>query len=260
MKTSNQLLVITSVSALGIFGLAHLALYGEYKQGNIIPETQLRNEQFRRYDLPEPQYLFIQGLLFVTIIPSDTFHIELENKDVPSMGPKASLLGEETGDPPQPTYRIAGDTLLIMGARASKIARTLDPELPWNFPQVNIYCRNVPAILVENGQVFLKGSVRHAPGFRQLQLRDAICGVGKRPAGGNEQEHPDNFDTLRIDAANSVVVLNQPANIRSLSMRMDNRSELRDRNAEIGKISLDCADKAVIILSGKNQKKINSCN
>ncbi len=96
MKTSDKILLTSALSSIGILGLVHLTLFAEYKRGDILTEKGIHAEDFRRVDIPAPEYVSVHGLFRVDIIPSDTFYIEFEKNDQHVPGAGLILKG---GDP-----------------------------------------------------------------------------------------------------------------------------------------------------------------
>src|SRR5258708_40247290 len=108
MKTSNKLLVALGVGIFLLVGLLQLVLYSNYRQGLVISAKELHTENYNRYKLAAPSYLWLSWALWGHIIPSDTFYVQL---------PKENKL---TG---ALSYRQSGDTLLSTGKNEVPIHR-----------------------------------------------------------------------------------------------------------------------------------------
>ena len=113
MKTSDKLLLTAALSSLGILGLVQVTLYAKYRSGNFVTEKELHAEQFTVYKMAAPEYLSVQGLLRVHIIPSDSFYIEVEkNTDFPRSGPVMIVKGVRVPGPAAIAYHVEGDTFI----------------------------------------------------------------------------------------------------------------------------------------------------
>src|SRR5258708_6686904 len=96
MKTSNKLLIALGLGILLGIGLIQVALYSNYRQEHIVSPKDLHTERYKRYDMAAPSYLSLNGIIWVNIIPSDTFYIEFPKTGASSL-----------------SYLQSGDTLLI---------------------------------------------------------------------------------------------------------------------------------------------------
>lgn len=267
MKTSDKLLLGFSLASLGMFGGIHLVLYAEYKSGNIAEEKELHNEQFNRFRMPQPRYLSLQGTIWVNILPSDSFYVEFPKKPIYP----ADVFFQRTKnapDPALPHYQQKGDTLTIMGNNNGvPIHRPFaDPGYEASVPAINVYCRGLQEIDLLNGQVVLNGAgsasrlvtARLRLENSTLWFGDAIYYRGDYLGTQNPNPAPEpreNFDSLEVEAVNSVVLLNRTADIRSLHIRLDKGSELNDQLGSVEHLTIGYSRDSRISLGGDNLKK-----
>ena len=239
MKTSNKLLIALALGILLGIGLIQVALYSNYRKGLIVSPDQLHSERYIRYDMAAPSYLSLTGILWVNIIPSDTFYVEFANK--------ASSL----------SYRHSGDTLLITGDNNVPIRR---PFADWfyraNQQQVNIHCRGLKEIFFSNGQLYLHGAGNQAGlASAKIHIDSSTLWIGDYRENDSEPAATEFFDSLDIHSVNSVFLLNRSASVHRLQVLLDNGSELNDRAAQIDSLTVNYSSDSRVGLTGANLKK-----
>ena len=287
MKTSDKLLLIFFLVSLAVFGAVHLALYAEYKHGDILSVKDLHEQEFLKYRMPAPQYLSLKGTLWVNIIPSDSFYIEFPA--VETHPEEGFFVKTRPGAEPkrEQRFRLAGDTLLIAGENEATIHRPF-VEFPYRLivPEVNVYCRGLREIRILNGQIALRGTGGAGgaggnggaggaggnggaggtsgglPVTSRLVLKNSTLWIGNYKNSLEYTSPEERFDSLDIESRNSIVVLNAPSIIRSLHVRLDDSSELNDQHASVGKPEINYSPDSRINLTGVNLKKakIIPCN
>ena len=240
MKTSNKLLIALGLGILLGIGGIQVALYSNYRKGRIVSPKALHAEKYKRYDMAAPSYLSLNGILWVNIIPSDTFYVELPKTAASSL-----------------SYRQSGDTLLITGNNNIAIHR---PFADWfyrgNQAQVNIHCQGLKNISVTNGQLYLQGTDDKGslPSAR-IHTDSSTVWIGDYREQGPKTAAKEYFDSLNIQSVNSIFLLNASASIRKLQVKMDDRSELNDRQALIDSLTVNYSSNSRVGLTGDNLKK-----
>jgi len=256
MKTSNKLLIAGAAGVLLLIGAIQMALYSSWKSGKIVSPTTLHAENFVKYTLPSPTYLSISGVLWVNLIPSDTFSIEF---------PKKNNLKEKTTRIPQRfangdnelSYRQSGDTLFITGNNKAAIYR---PYADWfyrmNQMQVNIHGRNLKGIFLVNSQLDYRGAAWPAGSpVTTLSADSSTVWIGDRALRDDQSVDKEFFDHIGIRSVNSVVLLNASASIQNLQADLDDHSELIDQKALIDSVRIGYDRDSRIGLTGINLKK-----
>jgi hypothetical protein len=261
MKTSNKILLISSLSSMGIFGLVHLTLYARYEQGKILTENDLHEKQQALRMIQVPRYLALRGLLQINIIPSDTFYIEFRSSPddnrvvLLKQADDAAITNGST-----PSYHRKGDTLFIEGEKGQTVYQdNAGMMIQWPFPVVNVYCRNIGMIEVDGGQVTLVGAKRTADAAgdqTRLIARNSIVWVGEYH-NWNDPVFPEFFDTLRIRAFKSTVLLNRFTVAAHLQASLTDNSLIEDRKIVIGRLlELSGDSTSRVTLTGKNLQKL----
>ncbi len=239
MKTSNKLILISSLSALGVFGAVHLALLSNYRNGRIHSEDEMNQDRFTAYHMSEPAWLSLKGQMHADIIPSDSFHIELE-KNVPGL-----------------TYRMEGDSLIISGPSSEGVNPHGSWNEYWQWPRVYIFYSRLKNIRAE-GSYLAYGNPEGTPGqSARFMLKDAQLWIGAFNPQVDSVFLNERFDSIQIGETNSTVVLNRQAQVARLSTRLDNQSEIIDRYCRIDTGWMVAAPYAKIYLMGRNFNKIS---
>ena len=257
MKTSDKILLISSLSSIGIFGLVHLALYAKYRRGDILMEKNLHAQQLAVHPIPAPRWLVVRGLLRTHIIPSDSFAIEfLDGMDEVRrirLKQAGGLFPEKVEEP---FYHREGDTLFIEGDKGQEIDQQFASQMrPAPFPIVNVYCRGLELIEMEGGQITLVGGTRARPAGANLAIRNGVLWVGQYHSQA-DKDYPDLFDTVQVRASGSTVMLNNPVMVARLQANLTNHSLIDDRNIDIGQLALNCDSTSKVSFTGKNLQKL----
>jgi hypothetical protein len=259
MKTSDKLLLTFLLVSLAVFGAVHLALYAEYKHGDILSVRDLHKEAFVKYRMPAPKYLSLNGTLWVNIIPSDSFYIEFPKNEIhPEEG---FFVKKKQAVERKQSYHLQGDTLLIDGDNDVIIHRPFsDFRYRMDLPEINIYCRGLREVRVSNGQVLLRGVDAGEAGgglsaTTRLVAENSTLWIGEYKDPPEPGAPAERFDSLDIESRNSIVLLNAHSVIRSLHVRLDDNSELNDQQASVGIPEIDYSPNSRVNLTGGNLKK-----
>ena len=258
MKTSNKLLIALGLVILLGISLIQVVLYSNYRQGRIVSPKELQSERYTRFAMTAPSYLSLTGILWVNIIPSDTFYVEFPKENRPTaMDKKISTLPRFANETSSLSYRQSGDTLLITGDNNVTIHR---PFADWfyraNQQQVNIYCHGLKEIFFSNGQLYLHGA-DHQTGLpsAKIHIDSSTLWIGDYKEYDSEPAATEFFDSLDIRSLNSVFLINRSASIHKLQVQMDHRSELNDRQAQVDSLLVNYSNDSRVGLTGENLKK-----
>jgi hypothetical protein len=255
MKTSDKLLLGVASGVLILLCVIHLLLHNNYRKGNIVSAAALHDEGVVKFRLPEVHYLFLTGTIWVNIIPSDSFYIELpQTPGLQSYAGQVNVLAKFNTDTQTPGYHQLGDTLWVTGGNDQMIHR---PFADWvyqlSLPQVYVHCRHLKEIRLHKGQLYLQG-----PGDGevlspvQLKIDSSTAWIGQFLENSHRPVHKEFFDSLDIQSTNSILLLNTPANIRVLHARLDDESEINDRRAVLGHAVINCNSDSRVNLTGDN--------
>lgn len=233
MKTSNRLILGFVVVSIGLFVGLHWVLYGKYRKGEFVTDNQLRTEDFVQYKITKPKVVSFNGTIWVNLIPSDSFALELPKVNVDpdagifDYGPRVNLKGPKF-EGKALGYEIKGDSLIVTGNTTITVHR---PFSPWYYRrqvlQVNLYAPSFDDVVVNNGQLCLRGMSSGAGRSAHLTIRNSTLWLGMQYETWRH-DVPENFDSVSINAANTFIVLNTSANIRLLNADIRDSSLLSD--------------------------------
>jgi hypothetical protein len=259
MKTSNKLLLGFVLLSFGTFLAVHGALYGKYRNGEFVGTEQLRSEEFIRYPIAKPRVISFDGTVWVNLIPADSFALELPrvNKDPDEGmfddGPKVRVKEIGSGDNAL-VYEQKNDTLFVRGNTKVTIHR------PWaahyyrrGVPIVNLYAPSFDKILLNNGQLCLRGMAPFGKAPTHLTVSNSTLWIGMQYENVR-RDLTESFDSLDIGCTNSIVVLNSAANINYLSAQLKDSSVITDQYSILKNATITTSPDSRVDISGSNLK------
>jgi hypothetical protein len=256
MKTSDKLILGAILCFVGLIAVVEGVLHSKYRSGDYLTATDLHHEEYVQFHQPAPSVLMLDGTIWVNLVPADSFYFEFPVH--PQDPEEAGYFAENaTPDGKVLRYKRSGDTLFINGNYHKPVHRAFfDKFYLRELPQVYIYGRAFREIGVTNGQVWLQGTDDSAiDRTARLSVTNATLWVGNYSSYGSEKT-PEYFDSLDIGANNSVIVLNRPARIGKLSVRLADSSVLYDEYAGLRDAEVGYDDGSSVNLTGRNIKKI----
>ena len=234
MKTSNKMIlgfiVVTILAFLGV----HAILYNKYRKGEFVAEGKLHSEDFVRYPVAKPRVVSFDGTMWVNLIPADSFALELPRVNIdpdagmfeygPAVKQKmAGFEGKALG------YAVRGDTLVVTGNTTTTVHR---PFSAWYYrrriPQVNLYAPSFENIILNNGQLCLRGMSSGGGRSARLTVDNSTLWIGMQYES-QRRDVPENFDSLDVISMNSIIVLNSSAQIRLLRASLRDSSIITDQ-------------------------------
>lgn len=256
MKTSNRILLIFLISGVILFAAIHFSLYRKYEKGEIVTERELLHEFYSDYEMSVPAYLSLSNFRNIVIIPSDSFHFEIEKKSGGTAG-----------------YKLIHDSLFIFGAANPSVTLTASAKpivttsgeeriTALNTPSVFLseqllilYCPPLKMLKIRDGSICLYGTSDHSNNRFEAYIQDCEFNFSNRNLYETAYENKY-YDSISIHSARSYVNLNKNSVVRSLYMSMDGESQLVDNKSIIENIYLDCKPDSWLHLSGENLKRV----
>jgi len=239
MKTSDKIILFSTLTVIGLFGAAHLLQYVRYRAGDILTYKDLNREDFVPHAGTQPTWLILEGPMRASIVPADSFHFDLAKRDLSSF-----------------RYRQSGDSLIIEAdGRLTK-----NPHQGWNdylpFPAINIYSPVLRGIHIRNGFAVLQNERGRRGISASLELDSAQLWVGAYNQDKDSVIQTEPYDSIRINAVNSAIILNRQAYVKALDLRLDDLSDLVDRFSRFDTARVMGEKNTNIHLKGSNFKKI----
>ncbi len=248
MKNSDKLLLSIIVGFFALFGIINLTLYGLYKTGHVIRESDLFESSPVRKNMPTPGYLSVSDVSFVRLFASDHFAVEYQAEKLKPG--KEALLADLEPDKysglvkptPPLSFSQKGDSLM----------------LSVNNTAVTIYFPSIPTILVNNASVEMQGTSHPDGPDCQLILRncETIIGLDYDPA----PEPARYLGALSIQAAKSTIRFEPQLHIRDLNLMFDETSNIEPPFSKVGKLHIQAAGNSTITINGDNINKLLETN
>lgn len=247
MKTSNKILLIFFLSAIGVLGAVHLALYAKFSKGEIVTGEDREKEILIAYNGAAPSRLILKDNLNVTIIPSDTFSVEMDKRDAEKI-----------------TCRRSGDSLILTGDKAGWID-PFDEQRDFNSLPVTVYCGHLENIFLSGCMGRINGRKKPERFTIDLTLKDASLRTGGYFEYYGNPHQPlirEYYDSIRVDASHSNLMIQQNGSIRSLYVQLADGSwirdgsPIRDGKARIERAEIHYSDDSWLDLSGENLRKL----
>jgi hypothetical protein len=239
MKTSDKIILFSTVAALGLFGASQLLQYSRYRAGDILTYKDVNREDFDPHTGTQPAWLILDGPMRARIVLSDSFHFDLAKRDVSSF-----------------RYRPSGDSLIIEGDKRFNS----NPHLGWNdylpLPAINIYCPVLKGIRIRNGFAVLENEQGQRGVSASLELDSAQVWVGAYNQDQDSVIQTEPYDSVKIHAFNSSIILNRQAYIKRLELQLDNRSDIIDRFSRMDTAFIMGDKNTNIQIRGSNFKKV----
>jgi len=239
MKTSDKIILFSVLTGLGLFGAIHLLQYARYRSGDILTYKDLDRQDFAPHAGTQPLWLILDGPMHASLFASDSFHFDLARRDLSSFH-----------------YRQSGDSLIIEGDR--RLIK--NPHQGWNdywhFPAINIYCPVLRGIRIRNGFAVLQNEQGRRGVTASLELDSTQLWVGAYNEDRDSVIQTEPYDSISIKAINSSIVLNRQAYVKSVDLRLDDRSDFVDRFSSFDTARIMGEKNTGIHLKGSNFKKI----
>jgi hypothetical protein len=240
MKTSNKLLLTFFLFVLAVFSTVHLTLYSQLRHGHIFNSRTSMEGWPHVYDGPAPDVLVLEGNINITLIPSDSFFVEVQEEFA------GKIHCRSTAD----SLVVKGDTSFVS-----------DPHRFFgnysDFPWVSVHMGRHTGIRLRSVLALLRGNDKPVSFDTHITATDTQLWIGES-YGTNGADYPSQFyDSLQVEGVNTDLVLHSNAHIRHLTANLDSRSEVNDLRANIGTIRIQYTPQTKINLTGVNLDKLN---
>jgi hypothetical protein len=241
MKTSDKILLYSTLSAVGLFAAIDLLQFAQYRSGDILDFKALQQRDYTRHSLAGIHWLVLDGPILSTLRPSENDSLEF---DVNKM--------QEAGV----DWVRRGDTLTI----SKKGGRIRSPHDNWysfmDYTPVHLYTPSLRGIRVNNGNVSLANE-SGKPGLSAHFVIDSTqMWVGAFMPDADSVYSVEPWDTISVRGANSNFILNRQAHVKELGLLLDNGSQAEDRFSKVDPGFIQGDTNTIIHIRGKNFGKI----
>jgi hypothetical protein len=241
MKTSDKILLYSTLAAVGLFAASNLAQFAKYRSADILDFKALQQQDYTRHSLAGIQWLVLDGPIRSTLRPSDNDSLDFE----------VNKMQEAKVD-----WVRRGDTLVI----SVRGVRVRGPHDNWfsflDYVTVRVYSPQLKGIHVNNGSVSLANEM-NKPGLSAHFVIDSTqMWVGAFTPEADSVYSVEPWDTISVRGVNSNVILNRQAHVKKLGLLLDDRSQAEDRFSEVDTGFIQGDTNTIIHIRGKNFEKI----
>ncbi|HTE26087.1 hypothetical protein [Flavitalea sp.] len=235
MKTSNKVLLSLFIAVLLIITSIHVALTQKYKNGKF---TIARSGPKKDSITIKPvNYVRLNGLENVVLVPSDSYRLELE-KNMPLSF----------------RYYVSGDTLIVTGD--TSISSGSDNNRHRIYQEISLHLPEFSMIVAENTSLSIVGKLDTTKGgVTRVELNESRLLFGNRI---NEQDAAMYFGDVFVTAKqrSEVDLSSNKIHFNTLSFELE-KSIFRDN--EVGGIKnlmIKADDSSLVQISGQNLQKL----
>jgi hypothetical protein len=238
MKTSDKILLFSTLGALGLFVTVDLLHYAKYRAGEVLTYKDLETQDFDRHRLDGIHWLVIDGPIRTTLRPAEYFEFDIPKRN------EAQFY-----------WLRQGDTLQIFTKR--RYGR--DAHQGWfayfDYPSLRIYSPQLKGIRFNKGFAVLGNEEGHKALNAAILLDSTQLWVGSYQPEDDVVFQAEPWDSITVQAFNSNVVLNRQAHIKAVTLQLDDQSEASDRFSIIDTGYIKGDTGTFLHMHGKNFKK-----
>jgi hypothetical protein len=241
MKTSDKILLYSTLSAIGLFVAVDLSLYAKYRSGDILGFETLQEKGYTRHALAGIKWLVIDGPIHTVIRPGETDSLEF---DVNKME-----------DAHVDWFR-RGDTLTIV-VKNRRVRSAHDNWFSYgDYASVRVYCPPLKGIHINNGVAVLDNEANRKGISASLVIDSTQLWVGVFNSNWDSVYRIEPWDTMSVRGVNSNFILNRQAHVKQLDLSLDDRSEVTDRFSTVDTGFIQGDTNTNVVLRGRNIEKI----
>lgn len=228
MKTSNRILLATLILTLLILTAIHIALFARLKSGNYTVIKDPMRAGFEEHVLNNVNYVMMDGLDNVDVIPADTLSLGLRRQDAGRVN-----------------YKVSGDTLLIQ-LDSSEITGQQHDYLPVQLSIPSVIPVEARACAINlNGA---RDSVKAAT--NTFILKQSILGFNRQ-----QENYKQYWKQLSIVATDESNISLDPLSCIDSAVIQLTHSNLDDNRAIFQKLTITTDDNSKLSLTTSNLKK-----
>src|SRR5581483_11633457 len=146
MKTSDKIVLYSTLSVFGILAMVHLLHYVKYRRGEILDFNAIEAEDFTQHSMTGINWLVLDGPMHTVLYPADSLRFDLDKR----------------GDA-RFVYSRDGDTLHVALDAWARSAHD-DWHSYQGYPRVHLFFRELKGIRIRNGYAVLDNE-RGRPGM-----------------------------------------------------------------------------------------------
>jgi len=241
MKTSDKILLYSTLSAVALFALVDLLHYAKYKKGEILTFDKLNTLDNVSHSFAGIRWVVLDGPMRTTLYA----------------GGSDSVLFQISKDQQREfLYRQDTDTLVIR----TKGRNARDAHQNWfgyvDYPALQLYFPPGTNFHILQGFATLDNEAARSHRNARFLLDSSQLWIGGYDRYKDSVYSIEPWDTISAAGINSNIVLNRQAHVRMLDLKLDNKSEATDRWSTIDSGYLQGDTNTYIHLRGKNFQKV----
>jgi hypothetical protein len=240
MKTSDKILLCTTVSVIGIFIVMDALHYIGYNRGQILDFAALEQQDFISHEQEGIHWLVLDGPMRTIFYPADRLKIDIDRHEASRF-----------------QFERRGDTLLVsLGRYHARNAHDNYYSYGENVP-VRVFLPAMKGIKLINGFAVLDNEEGRKGISAALELDSTQCWVGNYDRNADSVYSIEPWDTITVKGVNSNFIVNKQAHIKALSLRLDAESEMSDRFSLIDTAYIQGDSTTALHLNGRNFRKLH---
>ena len=239
MKTSDKLLLYSTIAVLGIFLLIDVLHYVNYRRGRILDFAAIERQDFVAHAESGVHWLVLDGPMRTHFYPADRLKIDVDRS-------KAARFHFERN----------GDTLRVsLGSYWARSAHDAFASYGEYIP-VQVFFPALKGIQLINGFAVLDNEAARKGLNVTMELDSTQCWVGNYDPDRDSVISVEPWDTLRAKIINGHLILNRQAHVKTLELWLDNKAEATDRFSRIDTAVIRGKTTSTVLLRGENFKRL----
>jgi hypothetical protein len=239
MKTSDKILLFSTLGALGLFVTVDLLHYAKYRAGEVLTYKELEAQDYDRHPMNDIHWLVLDGPMRTILRPAEHFEFDIAKEDESRF-----------------YWLRQGDTLQLF----TKQRYARDAHQGWigyfDYPPIRIYCPQLKGIRFNKGFAVLANEEGRKGLTASLTLDSTQLWVGDYYPEHDSVFQTEPWDSISVRAVNSNFVLNRQAHVKTVNLQLDGRSEASDRYSTIDTGYIKGDTGSYFHMRGKNFKKL----
>lgn len=238
MKTSDKILLYTTVSFIGIFVAVDLLHYVNYRRGKIMDFAAIERQDYFSHEEEGIHWLVLDGPMRVSLYPADRLKVDIPRSDAAHF-----------------QVRRAGDTLIVsfegVWARGAH-----DNYSSYDYPSVPVFFPALKGVRLIKGFAVLDNSEGRNGVSAALELDSTQCWVGRYNMEADTVASVEPWDSISVKGVNCNFIVNRQAHVKVVEVRLDAKSEMSDRFSLIDTGYIQGDSTTTLHLHGRNLNKL----
>jgi hypothetical protein len=240
MKTSDKILLYSTVSVIGIFLAVDLLHYIDYRRGKILDFAGIEQRDFVSHEEEGIRWLVLDGPMSTIFYPADGLKVDVDRSRAAHFH-----------------FKRQGDTLFV--SLEDFWSRTAhDPYYSYSgYTPVRVFFPALKGIRLINGFAVLDNEEGRKGFNAALELDSTQCWVGNYSDKADSVYSIEPWDTISVRGVNGNFIVNRQAHVKALALRLDAQSEMSDRFSLIDTAYIQGDSTTTLHLHGRNFNKLH---